>query len=147
MKKITFWVGMGILVSVMVVSGYLINKIGNTKNSLVTKKPVVVEASPEETSSEVNLNAREILVKGDEYSFMPSVININKGEKIKLTFENVGTLPHDLIIESLGVGTKEVLPGESESFVFTAKEEGEIEFFCSIGSHRSLGMEGTLEVK
>ena len=91
--------------------------------------------------------SKEIVVSGSEYSFNPANITITKGEKIRLTFTNVGSQFHNLIINGIDVKTKTVATGKSDTIEFTASESGSFTFFCEIGNHQSLGMEGELRVE
>lgn len=65
------------------------------------------------------------------------------------TFEltNDGDMEHDLVIEGEGVsgGTEIVGPGESDSFTVEL-EPGTYTVYCSVGTHRSQGMEVTFTV-
>jgi len=61
---------------------------------------------------------------------------------------NDGDASHDLVVEQDGedVAATEVLsPGGSETLAVTL-EPGEYVFYCSVGSHRSMGMEITVTV-
>ncbi|MEK7519502.1 MAG: cupredoxin domain-containing protein [Patescibacteria group bacterium] len=90
---------------------------------------------------------REISVSGDEFSFNPSSIQLESGERIKLVFTNVGKAPHDLKIEELGIGTEIIRSGQTDTIEFQAPKSGKYTFFCSVAGHREAGMEGNLEVK
>lgn len=90
--------------------------------------------------------AREIEVSGDEYSFSPSSITATAGERLRVTFKNTGKLSHNFTIAELGVATKTISPGQSDTVEFTVEGEKTLTFYCSVGSHRSLGMEGDLEL-
>ena len=67
---------------------------------------------------------------------------------VEITFENAGEAPHDLVVEELGDET--VIPltdgGESATGTVTL-EPGTYTFYCSVGSHRSMGMEQTVTVE
>lgn len=102
--------------------------------------------TPQTTEETVTSEGREIVVEGDEFSFSPSSISLKKGEKIKLTFNNVGSFPHNLTVEELGIATKTIGSGETDSIEFTA-EDGTYTIFCSVGNHRAQGLEGELEVE
>jgi heme/copper-type cytochrome/quinol oxidase subunit 2 len=60
-----------------------------------------------------------------------------------------GMVPHDLVIDDLGV--KQDLSTEPVKIVFTPKKAGRYAIYCSkkppiMASHRERGMEGVLEV-
>lgn len=90
---------------------------------------------------------KEIVVSGDEYSFSPASISLTKGETVKLTFKNTGGLPHNFVITELGVSTKTIHGGQEDSVTFTVEKTGTYTFFCSVGNHKQLGMEGEVSIK
>jgi len=90
---------------------------------------------------------REISVSGTEFSFSPATLSFTSGEKIRLTFNNTGSAPHNLIIEGTEIGTKTISGGKENIIEFVAPASGTYAIFCSVGSHRQLGMEGTVTVE
>lgn len=99
------------------------------------------------TSEAEVMEASEITVEGSEFKFTPPVISLKAGEKVKLTFKNTGKLLHNLTINELGVATKTVSGGESDTIEFTANKTGSFTMYCSIGNHRAQGLEGDVEIK
>lgn len=101
--------------------------------------------SGDEQASE---DMKVVEVSGTEYSFSPSDIEVEKGQKVKVKFTNTGKAPHDFRIPSLGVGTEIIDGGETDSFTFTAEEKGSypIKFECSVPGHAQQGMTGELIV-
>ena len=77
-----------------------------------------------------------LTVDGAEYSFSPSTLSVNKGDTVK-----------DFIIDEFDVATKTIAPGEQDTVEFTANQSGTFSYYCSVGNHRALGMEGTLTVE
>ena len=123
---------------------------------LFTRKPQPgsqVQVSPSPTAVATNEGqpveegVREIEVTGTEYAFSPSAVSLTKGQKVKLTFRNMGRMPHNFVVDELGISTKTIQGGQSETVEFTPSEVGIFAFYCSISNHRSMGMEGSLEVK
>lgn len=99
-------------------------------------------------SQEANIPvSKEIIVEGTEFKFSPDKIELKKGEKAKITFQNKGEQPHNLTISELKVATKTIGPGEEDTVVLEAKETGEFTFYCGVANHKDLGMEGGVEVK
>jgi len=109
----------------------------------VTPTPTPSSSAASATGEKV----REITVLGNEYSFSPSSLSLVKGEKVRLTFTNTGSQFHNLVINELGIKTKTVAGGKSDTIEFTSLESGVFNFFCGIGDHQSLGMEGKLHVE
>jgi plastocyanin len=63
--------------------------------------------------------------------------------------DNTGNATHDLVVELNGAriaGTSTIAPGQSASLSVTLKP-GSYVFYCSIGNHRSMGMETTVTVQ
>ena len=62
--------------------------------------------------------------------------------------DNQGQATHDLVVEQNGAGiagTDKIAPGSSGSLSVTLKP-GSYVFYCSIGNHRSMGMQVTVTV-
>lgn len=86
----------------------------------------------------------EVEMEATNFSFTPNVINASPGERVSVTFtKNTGF--HTFTIDQLGL---EFAIAQGEKLNFTAPSEpGSYPFYCSIGSHRAQGMEGTLIVE
>ena len=161
----------GLLIAVVVVllavGGYFLLSRGvgyqaptttSTQDQTTQQVPAVTGSGVEETVVKEDgdameeeegamMEAREIVVEGDEFSFSPSSITVNAGEKVKLTFNNTGNFPHNFTVQGLGVATKTIGAGQSDTIEFTVDEGGTLTFFCSVGNHKAQGMEGTLTVE
>lgn len=92
------------------------------------------------------LATREFAINGTSFSFTPATMEVNQGERVRITFTNTGGT-HDLVVEGYDVRTKVLQTGQSETIEFIANEAGTFEYYCSIGNHRQQGMEGTLVVR
>ncbi len=95
----------------------------------------------------VALEVKEVTVVGTEFSFSPSSITAKAGQKVKITFQNQGGAPHNLVITGLGISTKTIFGGKTDTIEFTAPSSGTFTFFCSVPGHRAAGMEGSLKVE
>ena len=106
----------------------------------------VATTTPDSTLDDTELAVREFTVTGRAFSFTPSTMTVNKGERVRITFNNAaGT--HDLVVDGYNVRTKILQGGESETIEFVADEAGTFEYYCSVGTHRQQGMKGTLTVE
>lgn len=110
------------------------------------------QKNEEQNSSENNQNqtqaqTKEITVMGSEFKFEPNLITVNKGEKVKIIFENTGNYPHNLVIPELNIETKLIKKGETDIIEFIAPESKTYEFICSVPGHKENGMEGEFKVK
>lgn len=112
----------------------------------------------------------EIMVQGSGMTFQPAMIEVMAGQPVKLTFQNMDSVDHDLSIlefpmEMMGA-TQEPLAGHNMGGItevpefhmaalmnqtsvleFTPSKPGTYEFFCTVAGHKAAGMVGTLVVK
>jgi len=86
----------------------------------------------------------EITITGTEFSFKSKNTTLKAGEKVKLIFKNEGGMPHNLTIEGLGLSTKTIGGGKTDTIEFTAPTSGTYNIFCSVPGHRESGMTGQL---
>lgn len=89
---------------------------------------------------------KEFTIEGKNFAFVPSSITVNKGDKVKITFKNTEGF-HDFVVDEFGAATKQGQAPFNEVIEFTADKAGSFEYYCSVGSHRAMGMFGTLIVK
>lgn len=115
-----------------------VNESGGVSNNM----PVVGEEGTPEMIVE---GVKEFIVTGKNFSFDPEVIKVNKGDKVRIVFKNTQGF-HDFVIEEYGAATKKTQAPTEEVIEFVADKVGSFEYYCSVGSHRQMGMKGTLEV-
>jgi len=94
----------------------------------------------------VVVGIKEFTVSGQNFSFTPNSITVKKGNKVKITFKSIDGF-HDFRIDEYGVATKQLQFPAEEVLEFTADKAGNFEYYCSVGSHRAMGMFGTLKVE
>jgi nitrite reductase (NO-forming) len=85
-------------------------------------------------------------VTGQNYSFTPSTITVKKGDTVKITFKNLNG-NHNFIIDEFNVNSGIIAGGEQKTINFVADKTGSFQYYCSVGSHRAMGMWGTLKVE
>lgn len=104
-------------------------------------------ASPDATTPSVGADVSATLtasMDAGNFFFSPNTVTANAGQKVSITFKNVnGT--HTFAIDQLGI-EQNVSAGGVVTFTAPNKP-GRYPFYCSIGSHRAMGMEGTLIVE
>lgn len=89
----------------------------------------------------------KITIEMSEYAFNPSTINASAGATVQVTLKNVGSLEHDMHVDVVNATSELVAPGSSLDWSFTAPSQaGEYDFWCTVPSHRELGMVGKLVV-
>jgi len=106
-----------------------------------TGKPV-----PNQEPKTAQPTKKEFVVTGKNFAFTPSTITVNKGDNVKIVFQNTAGM-HDFKIDEYGVASSKTSDPSEEVIEFTADKAGSFEYYCSVGSHRAMGMKGTLVVK
>jgi nitrosocyanin len=89
---------------------------------------------------------KEFTITGKNFAFAPASITVDKGDRVKITFKNESGF-HDFKIDEFGVTTMQMQGPSTQSVEFTADKAGTFHYYCSVGTHRKMGMEGTLIVK
>ncbi len=84
-------------------------------------------------------------VTGDNFKFLPAAMTVKKGETVKIVFKNANGV-HDFKIDEFNVATSKLQSGQEETVTFVADKTGAFEYYCSVGTHRQMGMKGTLTV-
>jgi plastocyanin len=130
--------------------GVDVNVNVNIDNTTATTTPAVTPATvatttPATTGATTGA-VKEFTVTGKNFSYDLKTITVNKGDRVKITFKNADGF-HDLVIDELGVKTKQISGGAQEVVEFTATKAGSFQYYCSVGQHRANGMWGTLTVK
>jgi plastocyanin len=157
MQNKGLWMGFGVLVVAAAVALFMANGSLTGRNARETASPQpeasnmaqspVASPTSDSTGSGSMQDIQEIVVSGDEYSFAPSAISLKAGEEVKVVFKNTGRLPHNLVIDELKASTKTIGGGQEDTITLKADKSGTYTFYCSVGNHKQLGMEGTLQVK
>lgn len=131
-----------IIILIVIVAGFFI--FFAARPGYKSPQPTVsLQVSPQTTPGEVE----EYKISGTEFSFNPSTITVEPGERVRVIFKNDGAFPHNWTVEGLGIATKTINPGQTDAVEFTAPAAGTYVTFCSVGQHRANGMAGTLKVE
>ena len=78
------------------------------------------------------------------FFFSPSSLSVEAGQEVSITFaSNSGT--HTFVIDEIGLN-ESVAAGKTITFT-APSQPGTYEYYCDVGSHQQLGMEGTLTVQ
>jgi len=92
----------------------------------------------------------KIMVKGDEFSFSPASFKVSRGVKVELTFENIGNVPHNFFVDELGLKTKTIGGGGTDTLSFTAPSvASKVNYvsYCAVPGHKEAGMKGTITIE
>ena len=133
-----------IVVVVILIAGGVI--FFNSSQTQQEQTASVTPTAVEEAATEDSATAQSFEVEGWGFYFKPNEIRVKKGETVRITFTNVGSL-HDFSLDEFNVKTKQLAQGESETVEFIADQVGTFEFYCGVGNHRQQGMVGKLIVE
>ncbi len=98
------------------------------------------------SGAQLGEEVRVIEVNGSEFEFSPSTITLQKGERVRIIFRNVGSVPHNFVVDELGIRTPTIAPGRTAQVDFEVTKSGTFSFYCSVAGHREFGMEGNLTI-
>lgn len=109
----------------------------------VVEKPVEQKIQAEQTRT---AQVKEFKITAKQFQFEPSTIEVNKGDKVRLTITSVD-VSHGFSVPEYGINQR-LDPGKPVTVEFTADKEGTFTTFCSVfcGSGHS-GMKGKLIVR
>ena len=139
-----------IAVAVILIAGGVLWIAAKSKENTPTAQ--VVNSTPQESAAPIvtaspSAAMKEINVKGSEFAFEPASITLTQGEKVKVTFDNIGKFPHNLVISDLNVATKTIQPNETDTIEFTTDKSGTFNMVCTVDAHEQKGMKGTLIIQ
>ncbi len=107
-------------------------------------KPAPPDMTPDVKIEDV-LGIKEFTVEGFNFGFTPKTLSVKKGDRVRIIFKNTGGM-HDFRIDEFNVKTMVIQGGAQDTIEFTADKAGTFEFYCSVGTHRQMGMKGTFTV-
>lgn len=90
--------------------------------------------------------AKVFQINASNYKYDVKEIRVKKGDKVKIVL-NVNQGLHDLVLNEFGIASEKTQTGGIATMEFVADKEGKFEYYCSIGTHRQMGMFGTLIVE
>lgn len=137
----------GAIVVLVIVGGgifLLSNKPQTTTQmpEVVLDETLMTAATPVSSTGEV----KTFTLEAGSFYFKPNTISVKKGDSVKVTINSVD-LMHDFVIDEFDARTEIAKSGTSATVEFVADQTGSFKFYCSVGSHRAQGMEGTLIVQ
>lgn len=89
---------------------------------------------------------RTVEIQGLNFSYDQKEIKVKKGEKVAVKFVNTEGF-HDFVIDELNVRTQRIGEGKSETIIIPTDKTGTYAYYCSVGQHRKMGMEGKLTIE
>jgi len=89
---------------------------------------------------------KSFTVIGENFSYDLKEMKVKKGDKVRVTFRNNEGF-HDWNLDEFGAKTNKLQANDEETIEFVADKAGTFEYYCSVGSHRAMGMVGKLIVE
>jgi len=89
---------------------------------------------------------REVTIRGDQFAFSPTAIEVQKDDLVKITFTAVD-MPHSFTMEGYRIA-KRAAAGQTVTFEFRADRTGRFPFVCNLTQDdRCKQMHGELVVR
>ncbi len=104
------------------------------------------EGAQDETTPEEVIDPVSYSVDAFDFGYSMGTINAKVGQAVTITLNNTGSGSHNWVLDEFGANSGVLSGGGSATFTFTPDKAGSFEYYCSIGSHRAMGMVGTLVV-
>lgn len=135
----------------------LMNSTNSSGNEAPLNEPAMQEeadvpmdknADTGDMDSEDQATENSITIDMANYSFTPAIIEAAPGDRITVKLTNSGGF-HDFVIDELNVASAPINTGDEAMVVIDVPEnpdQNEYVFYCSVGNHRQLGMEGVLRI-
>lgn len=149
----SIWIAIVVL-AVLAIGAFFILGRQNTNLTNITTPPDTSTTQESTLPTPVNDSTgsaetgtvKEFTVEGSPFKFTPASLEVNQGDRVKITFKNMQGM-HDFVIDELNVKTQVLrTAGAQEVVEFVADKKGSFTYYCSVPGHRAQGMEGTLVV-
>ena len=112
----------------------------------VTVSPAPITSPTKSPTPTAVSTVKTFTVVGKPFLFTPAEITVNKGDTVKIIFKNEsGT--HNWKLDEFNAQTNILQAGQEQTIQFVADKKGTFEYYCSVGTHRQMGMKGNLIVK
>lgn len=85
-------------------------------------------------------------VAASNFKFDQKEIRVKKGDTVKIMLTNTGG-NHDWKVDEFNAATEIIGEGGTAEVEFVADKVGTFEYYCSVGTHRQMGMVGNLIVE
>lgn len=105
----------------------------------------------EENVDTMEAEVTTFTITGENYRFLMDgkenpELKVKKGDRVRIEFTSSDGF-HDWVIDEFNAATKQVQTGDTAAVEFVADQAGSFEYYCSVGQHRTLGMQGNLVVE
>ena len=73
-------------------------------------------------------------------------LHVKQGDRVRIVFSATEGF-HDWVVDEFHAATQRVRNGDPTTVEFIADKKGTFSYYCSVGSHKQQGMEGSLIVE
>lgn len=108
--------------------------------------PAAMTPPPAMENMEGMTHAEVFEVHASNFKFSPTEIKVKKGDTVTIKFMNDAG-KHDWVVDEFKAATKILDAGQNDTITFVADKTGTFEYYCSVGTHRQMGMVGKLIVE
>lgn len=126
--------------------------VGMTETPASKPLPIVEEPAPKTVPPAPKAPAKKTFtITGEPFKFLMNgteapVLRVQQGDTVRIDFTNTKGF-HDWVLDEFNARTPQLQAGASASVEFVADKKGTFEYYCSVGSHRAMGMKGNLIVE
>ena len=113
---------------------------------VMQKFSAIKDEVKEMEKEEMESSAKIFNVAGTNFMFSMKEIRVKEGDTVTIVFKNDQGF-HDWVIDEFNASTKQIREGDIDTVTFVANKKGTFEYYCSVGSHRQMGMVGNLIVE
>ena len=121
--------------------GMPVPESGNVEDAVTTNKEVKKSVEQPVPAKTVSID-----VTAKNFSFDRAEIRVKKGDTVTVRVTNAEGF-HDWVIDEFNAKTPRLSAGGEAAVTFVADKAGTFEYYCSVGSHRQMGMVGKLIVE
>lgn len=134
-----------LLVPIALVS--LLAGCGSSSSSSSSSAPATSSSSSSAAAPSGGTGGK-LTLSETEFKIAPASPTVAKTGKITITVKNSGAITHALAVQTPSglVKTGPIAAGATATLTVNAAKAGKYTFYCPIGNHRMLGMQGTLVV-
>jgi len=106
-------------------------------------EPGALAGNPADAAEEAPIKIYNI--DSVNFKFSLTEISVKKGDRVRINLRVTDGF-HDWVVDEFNAKTKQIAIGQTDSVEFTASRAGTFEYYCSVGTHRQMGMVGKLIV-
>lgn len=145
----------GAIVILVLLAGFLLlpNKSNElppqvTTETTISSSPIQTPVSAVEATNDVSVAVGQkhvAEIEASNFKFSLPEIKVKKGDTVTVKF-TVKQGFHDWVLDEFNAKTAQLGAGNGAKVTFTADKTGIFEYYCSVGTHRQMGMVGKLIV-